>query len=123
MLTIPLEIQKDKLFYLASPYSHKSEAKRTERFEEAAKIITEFHNLGYKYFSPIVHSHPMVKYGVGTSFEFWDEYDYYLLSLCHCVVVAKMAGWRRSNGIKKEVTRAKELNIPVYYLDISNLWD
>ena len=49
-----------------------------------------------------------------------DFYNYSLTWLEVCDVLLVLPGWEHSVGTKKEIKRAKELKIPIFY-DINNL--
>lgn len=64
----------NKRIYLASPYTSDSEALRQMRYDEACKACAKLIAGGNIVFSPIAHSHPLVRYGLRGDFEYWREW-------------------------------------------------
>ncbi len=109
------------MIYLASPYSHPDEAVREQRYELACEATATLLKLGLVVFSPIVHGHPLVKYGLATGFAGWEEIDREYISRCDELVVLMIDGWRESEGVRAEVEVAHEFRKCVRYQDM-NLW-
>jgi hypothetical protein len=107
-----------KLFYIASPYSHKRREVRTERFHQVSNATVALLHQGIFVFSPIAYNHPMVKYDLPTSWEFWREYDTAFLEKCDGLIVLKLNRWEKSIGVSGEIEYAKENNIPITYLTL-----
>ena len=63
------------MIYLASPYSHAKRKVRERRFEMACRATARLIHAGQPAFSPIVHSHPLVRFGLPTDWEFWQRCD------------------------------------------------
>lgn|SRR4030067_468112 len=104
--------------YLASPYTDKDPQVRELRYEIVEKIAASLMQQGFHIFSPIVHCHPMaVKYSLPKEIDFWHEYDRMMLSKSALVLVARIDGWRESKGVAFEMNLARELKIPVVYID------
>jgi len=108
----------DGYTYLASPYSHPIATVRQARFDracrEAAKLMFE----GEAIFCPIAHSHPIeLASGRIEGFDFWMAQDLPILEKSKKVKVLKLTGWDQSRGIKRETERARELGIPVEYIE------
>lgn len=80
------------LVYLATPYSHKD--------------------------PNIRQSHPItLAGGLPLGWEYWEEYDRIILSVCSKVLVFCQNGWEKSTGVAAEIKIANELGIPVEYVD------
>ena len=110
-------MKNNKLIYLACPYSHKDKHIQLQRFNSvnfaAAKLMKE--NLTI--FSPISMSHPIAEHGLPTNWEYWKEFDEVFLSLSEKLIVLKLPGWTKSKGVAGEIKIAKNLNIPIEYLE------
>ena len=107
------------LTYLAAPYSHESLAVRYQRFakinEAAAKLMRD----GVMVFSPISHTHPIAIAGdLPTDFDYWAIYDRAMIERCQKLIVLKLDGWQHSRGVAAEIEIARELGIPVEYLEV-----
>ena len=101
------------MIYLASPYSHEDPAVREQRFEEVSAAAAALMARGVHLFCPITHTHPMAVQGsLPTDFAFWEQCDRWYLERCDAIVIAKIDGWRQSNGVKAERKIAAELGLP-----------
>jgi len=104
------------MIYLASPYSDPDPTVREQRFEAACAMAAAMLRVGQAVFSPIVHSHPLVAYGLPTDWAFWQRVDVEHLRRCDGVAVLMLDGWDRSSGVREEVCLALELGKPVRYI-------
>ena len=112
------------MIYLASPYSHSEPNVRAARYEMACQATAAIIREGQPVFSPIVHSHPLVRFGLPTDWEFWQRCDRQYMRGCREVVVLTLAGWRESRGVQAEIDLAIDMDLPVSYLSpemISNV--
>jgi hypothetical protein len=107
------------LVYLASPYSHVDPLVREERFHKACAAAARLMRSGCAVFSPIAHSHPVEQHfgGVVEGLDFWMKQDVAILRHCSRLVVLRLNGWERSKGIATETALAKQLGIPVEFID------
>lgn len=112
-----------KLVYLAIPYTWNP----NRSFEIANKLSAILmENSDLVVFSPISHSHPISDYLVennNLSADFWLKQDLRFLEKCEELHVVRINGdfgqqlIENSYGCKKEIEKAKELNIPIKYQD------
>jgi nucleoside 2-deoxyribosyltransferase len=109
------------MIYLASPYTHPDTHIRQWRFREACRAAAALLRAGVTVFSPIAHSHPLARFGMPTSWEFWSQVDREYLSRCDVLAVLTLAGWRESVGVQAEIQLAHELGIPVVYVSPTEL--
>lgn len=108
-----------KMIYIASPYSHKSPQVRLARVQGVDKAIGQLQDSWpYAFIGPITQSHRTVWYmkSQGTGFESWELRDLTYISRCDEVWVLKLAGWKKSVGVTKEIEFALKKNIRVRYL-------
>lgn len=106
------------LIYLASPYTHSDPATRRLRAERAAEVACQLINKGHHVISPIAFFHFVATCGsLPTVFEYWLELNRKILSICGELWIIQMEGWIASMGIAAEIRIAKELNIPIRYVD------
>ena len=92
------------MIYVASPYSCAALAVREGRFEMACRATAQLIRTGELAFSPIVHSHPLVKFGLPTDWDFWQRCDQSLMSCCQEIVVLQLDGWRRAVACRPRST-------------------
>ena len=106
-----------RLSYLAAPYSSPSAEATDERmkaFYEADAYLT---SMGHFTVSPLL-KHPIVKSSViPGDWAYWETYSKTLLSRCDELLVLQLPGWNTSTGVAGEIAFAKELGIPVFYID------
>lgn len=105
---------KQKLIYLACPYTHREKKVREQRFQIANRVAAEMMKRGLYVFSPISHTHPIAMAGdLPKDWEYWKEYDELMLSMCSMLLVITIKGWKESVGVQAEIKIAKEFGIPV----------
>jgi nucleoside 2-deoxyribosyltransferase len=103
--------------YLAVPYNKMD---KESAFNQVNEIYVKLIKKGYNVFSPITHSHPVVKYGVPGDWDFWKAIDTQFIEWCDlvCVLVPK-EGFKKveeSTGIKEEIKIASELGKGTIYI-------
>lgn len=72
---------------------------------------------GLLVFAPVVHSHPLVAYGLPVEWAFWQRYDREHLERCEDLMVLMLPGWEESLGLRAEIALAEALGLPIHYLD------
>ena len=114
---------KNRTFkYLASPYSHPDPEIRERRFKEICKIASVLIMGGNVLFCPISMSHPIQEYGhTKSTWEFWEAIDTKFLELSDELLVITMDGWEESIGVQAEIKIARDLGLPIRYLDPKTL--
>lgn len=104
--------------YLASPYSHQDEGVRLARYIAVAKAAGELMMQGEVVFCPITHSHQIgIAIDLPTDYTFWMKQDTPFLAHAGSIAVLTLRGWKESRGVTREVAIAKNLGIPVRYID------
>ena len=68
-------------------------------------------------FSPISHTHPMVKYGLPGDWEYWKSQDTAFLNVCSRFKIIKIDGWNKSSGVTNETEHMKERGIEIEDVD------
>lgn len=92
------------LVYLATPYSKYSFG--LERaFEDAAALAATMLRIGIKIYSPIVHCHPVGRFGNLDPLDhsIWLPFDEAMMRASAALLIAHMPGWRESKGIAHEI--------------------
>ena len=108
---------KSEIEYLATPYSHEDILVRKFRFVIANKITATLIREGRIIFSPISHCHPLTEYGLPGSWEYWQKYSYEFLKNAKKLIIIELDGWEKSVGVQGEIKVAKNLGIPIEYID------
>lgn len=110
-------VNKTKLFYLATPYSHPQKYVVEARVAKVNQLTAELMSAGLFIFSPISHTHGPAMVGeLPKGWEFWQTFDEIILSRCDGIIVHMDHGWGVSTGVRAEIAMMSRLNKPVYYL-------
>ena len=111
-------IDKTKVYYLASPYSHPNPFVKNFRHLLVQYIGAILAQQGIHTIDPIDSCHNKSGfYDLPTGYEFWKERDRKAVEMCDGLIVCTMKGWDRSIGLQDELKLAKELGKPVYYVN------
>lgn len=114
-----------RLWYLATPYSHEQASVREARFRAAARIAGLL-MVEYKIptFSPITHSHPisdaLAKFPGSPGpcdYVFWVGWDEHIRSGCDGLIVVQLPGWEQSRGMALETQRFLAEAKPVLWIE------
>lgn len=116
-------IDPNKVYYLASPYSHNSSVQVYIRYREQqrlhAKLITNYNAI---ILAPIEMCHMMSeRFRLPTGYEFWKRRDRTFIDRSDGVIVCLMDGWKESIGVTDEIVHAKATGKEVLYLDPKTL--
>jgi hypothetical protein len=117
-MMVPL---RQKLIYIASPYSHKDQTImdiREEMITAIAAGLTE--RYGYSMFLPITQSAAMARFNpnLDGAFDAWKSIDEFTISdKADEVWVIMLDGWRESVGVQAEIVCADKHNVPVKFYD------
>lgn len=104
--------------YLASPYTHESEAVRQERFLAAEAFTAHHIAQGVTVFSPIVHYHEMAKkFSLPVEFDFWERHNMNMLDRAAELWILTLPGWEISKGVACERFHAARARIPISFKD------
>lgn len=103
--------------YLASPYTHKDQAIRRDRYIQA-KYYTAYALVnGIHLYSPIVHCHELaMEFNLPKDFLFWKAYNSAMLAKSSRVSILCIPGWEESKGVSYEKDLAQQLCIPIDYI-------
>lgn len=122
----------DRLFYLASPYSHHDPAVREARFDAASFVAGKLYESAkppVATFCPIGHSHPVEvalmkrdKEPAPRSWSYWLPWDFRFMPALSGMVVACLPGWKESVGVSKEVPKFLHWGLPVVLMDVRDLF-
>lgn len=110
---------KDKVYYLASPFTSKYPIEEHIRYSSILEVGHLLNLEGYVLIEPINQSYQkFITYKTPGDFKYWERHSKMLLKVSSGVIVAKIPGWSTSRGVKMEIEYAKELNYPIYYLEV-----
>lgn len=107
--------------YLATPYSHPDKEIREQRFREVSRVAGDMMRRGEHVFSPISHTHPIAVAGnLPGEWAYWRTYNTVMMQSCSRLVVLMQAGWRESAGVRAEIDMAREMGLPVEFMQHSS---
>ncbi len=108
------------MIYLASPYSHNNPAIEEARFRMTRVYVAGKVKQGLALFSPIVYCHQFAReFGYPGDAKFWLDFNTRMMKAASMVEVLQLDGWRNSRGVAFEIDFAKELNIPVTFVEFN----
>jgi nucleoside 2-deoxyribosyltransferase len=117
-------MKEPKKVYLAIPYSGMEESSY-----EQANIITSILINEYELnvFSPITHSHPLTKFGIKGTWDYWKILDFQFIDWADEVsVIIPREGLLRnfmSTGVTEEIKYANQKGKPVNFIDFYEFLD
>ena len=108
-----------RLTYLCSPYASPDPEVRKLRFDTVNRVAGILIAHGLMIFSPLSHSMPIAAAdpGVPRGFWFWRDFDLHIINLSKEVIVLTLDGWRESEGVTAEIKYARDVGIPVKFVD------
>ena len=113
----PVPTDSKGFWYLATPYRSYPGGMpdACRRATEQAAILFD---AGISVFSPIVHTHPIAAHTATLKQESpeWVDLDMPMLEAAKGVIVCKLVGWKKSEGITREIREACRLKKPVIYM-------
>lgn len=99
-----------KLIFIAGPFSADTKEKVEQNILTTEQLGFKVAELGM---APIVPNSMGRSWRGIPSYETWINTTKFILSQCSVVLIAP--NWENSNGTKKEIEYAEQLNIPVFY--------
>jgi hypothetical protein len=109
------------IVYLAAPYTHPHPAVRQERWLDASRAAAWLMQCGHSVISPISMGHPICVHGAEGDWAAWQCTCLAMLEAAQDMVILDIDGWRDSNGIRAEATRARRLGMPLWLLTPTNV--
>jgi hypothetical protein len=113
-----LKAPSGAFFYVASPYT-KYPGGIDIAHVDICRITAELIKRGVPVYSPIVHTHPIARFGDidPLSHEIWLAADAPLMDSAFALIVVKMTGWGVSYGVSEEMKRFAAAGKPIWFLD------
>lgn len=107
---------RNKIHYIASPYSHHDSKKMEKRYLEVTKFAAKLTAKGFIVFSPITHCHVMAMLQkMPHDWDFWANIDFTFLDVCESLIVLQLPGWESSVGVTAEITYARNRGKRIMY--------
>jgi hypothetical protein len=112
------DLDKSKLYYFASPYSHDNTFVRQARYEATIYIASELTKLGFRLLEPIAMCHEQSnRHNMPSGYDFWQTRDRGFIDVCDAVLVLTLPGWKKSKGVTDEIAYAKKHGLTVHKID------
>lgn len=106
--------------YFASPYSHPDPKIKQQRHAIVNRMMFNLMRKGILAYSPLTHNIPIDQHGIHGNWTDWKHFDLEMLSRCDRLIVLKLPGWEESAGVAGEIAHAKELGIPIEWMDYTD---
>lgn len=112
------DLKKYDLLYVGTPYS-KYPGSIEAAFKDACFLTGRLLTAGLRVYSPIAHTHPVAIHGGLDPMDhsIWLPFDAAMMAKADAMLVAMMATWESSFGIRHEIQVFIEAGKPVYFLD------
>lgn len=104
--------------YLSSPYFDPDPRIKEMRHTIVNRVAYELMSQGTLVYSPLTHNLPIDRLGIHGNWATWKEFDHTMLSKCDRIIVLKLPGWENSKGVAAEIACAKELELPIEWMEI-----
>jgi hypothetical protein len=111
------------MIYLSAPYNHSKFWVVENRMRYVERALAHYAAAGVPATSPLLMHHCLnTGIKLPSTFEFWEKLcaDYWVK--CDSLVVLTLPGWKDSEGVRKELSRAKRDGKPVSYLDVEEIY-
>jgi Domain of unknown function (DUF1937) len=110
------------LIFLSTPYSRYNEGLQAA-FEAACRLAGRLVINGLSIYSPIAHSHPIAFYGEINPLDvkLWMRLNEPHIKAASAILVAEMAGWKDSDGVKSEMDAFALAGKPIYFVNPNSL--
>jgi hypothetical protein len=103
------------MIYLASPYS----ADIPNNYRKTLRLAARLWREGHLAFSPILLCHEAAaRHDLPTDAVFWWRMNSLYLGAASRLWIAPFSGWDTSAGVKMELELARELGIPIEYVEL-----
>lgn len=111
------------MIYLISPYSEGNNLNlMQERYEAACDACAILANKKISVYSCIVHWHPIAcRHNLPRGHEFWEFHDHEMIALSTAVIILKLDGWEKSNGVFRDTQIALKFNKLLHHSTLDEL--
>ena len=117
------QLDRSKLYYLASPYSHHNSLVRQIRYESIIYAASELTKDGFRLIEPIGMCHQQsIQHKMPAGYEFWKTRDRGFIDICDAVILVAMKGWDESVGVLDEMEYAKSQGKEVIFLNCDDIF-
>lgn len=117
------DLKQFALIYVGTPYT-KYVGGIDQAFTDACKLTARLMREGLKVYSPIAHTHPLAIHGGldPLDLSIWLPFDGAMIDKSDAMIVAMLADWETSTGIRHEIQAFTEAGKPVFFLRPDDLF-
>lgn len=109
--------------YLGGPYTHDRAEVQTYRADMITSVAAQLWAANIPTMSAVTHGHTIATrlpvLGADRYYGKWLQFSYRMLESAAAFAVLTLPGWKESEGVAKEETKARDLALPIVYLDPS----
>jgi hypothetical protein len=115
------DLDKNGVYYLASPYTSSSKEVMKERYKKVDEVGYKLMIKGFHLIEPIASTHHKAqRFALPPDYSFWKERCRRMVSNSDGVIVLMLDGWEKSVGVQDEIKIAIESKLPVVYISPEN---
>lgn len=117
------KLDKDKVYYLASPYSHRNAHVQEIRYQQVSYAAALLNAEGYRLIEPIGMCHGQsLRYKLPTGYEYWQSRDRELIARSDGIIILDLPGWSSSVGVQDEIKYAAKLEKDIVHVHPCNIF-
>lgn len=116
------ELRALALIFLSTPYTAHPNGLEIAHGQTCDLVIKLHHQKVWGIYSPILHFHDVAYYGnLPTTANHWKEENEHKLRVASALLIGKLPGWDKSDGIQSEVEYASAWKKRIYLIDPETL--
>ena len=116
-------LDKSKLYYLASPYSHTNSFIKQCRYEAVIYAGSLLTRKGFRLLEPIAMCHEQSnRHDMPGGYEFWKTRDRGFIDICDGIIVLTINGWDESVGVSDEIQHARDTRKSVTFMSPQQIY-
>lgn len=114
------KFNKNKVYYLVSPFTHANPKIEKRRYLEQQKVHAYLiKKYGLNIIAPIESCyHLHARFSLSGGYSFWKKRDRKFIKLSDGLIVCNMEGLEKSVGCQDEIKYAKLLKKEIHYIDV-----
>jgi hypothetical protein len=115
-------LDKEKVYYLASPYTSPDLEKMKERYLKVDEVGYKLLMKGFHIIEPIASTyHKAQRFQLPHDYSFWINHCRKFVEISDSVIVLMLDDWENSVGVQDEIKIATELGKKVVYISENEL--
>lgn len=111
------ELRDLALIYIATPYTSHPDGMEAAHYQTCALVAKLHVQKVWGAYSPILHFHDVAYYAnLPTDANHWKDENEHKLRVASAILIGKLAGWDKSEGIQSEVEYAMAWKKRIYLI-------